>query len=726
MFGQDDTSTFSGLSLSDLLAARDQFHIHLMKKENVVGTAVGLYLIRKSDPRPPEKPRTGERGPRTLENSEVRDYSWPCVLVFVSEWVEDSHFGRGPALSSFIPNAIYMPDGRSVPICVVLAPPVTTAPAPVLVEADDDETYSGGILIETEVQGVTRQATLGCLVSDGHLIYGLSNRHVCGQPGAEISVTRGGKCERIGVSSAKQLGRRKFTEVYANWPGNDVYVQMDVGLIELDDIRSWQATVFGIGPLGAVADLSAHSISLKLINTPVRAHGAIGGAWSGQVAALFYRFKSVAGFEYIADFLIGSRDGAPLQTAPGDSGTLIVVDSIDERYNRMPIGLQWGGAVFAADSGAHPFVLATNLSTICRDLEVDIYRGQDHATFEYWGPRGHYTVGGFACPLPSNAHLRTLMLANRANIGYDSSGNLSGPVAFHALADVPDTVWKNPPRMSREGPNHYADMDMPDSAGKTLDSLTPTAASLDAASWIAFYNSIGWTAPSKRGLLPFRVWQIYKKMVEFVHAKNVTSFVAAAGILGHYIGDASQPLHGSIYDDGDPHRKPDGSPSSTFLGHGHAFANGVHTAYESKMLDKNRVSFQNKLTSALPASHGMATITGGRAAGFATIELMRRTRARIKPFDIVTLYGSLVTSSQTSLAPAKLWTAFGDETVNCIVDSCRTLAMLWESAWIEGNGGAIPVNRLVKVNQTDLATLYNATSPEFLPSTLLNHISGVL
>ena len=723
MFVEDDNSTFTGLSLLDLLVARDQFHVHLMKKENVVGTAVGRYLIRKTDPKPPAKAPDGPRPPRTLENSEVREYSWPCVLVFVSHWIDDSEFGKRSALGNFIPNTIYMPDGRSVPICAVLAPPVTVAPIATLEDDDHHDAFSGGMLIRATVQGITRQATLGCLVTDGHTIYGLTNQHVCGQPGLEI---RDSKDKRIGASSDKRLGRSKFSDVYQGWPGSNAYLQMDVGLIELDDLHEWQAAVSGIGPLGPLADLSTNNISLKLIDTPVKAQGAVGGAWSGRIAALFYRFKSVAGFEYIADLLIGSSDTTPLQTLPGDSGTLIVLDSDDERYARAPIALQWGGAVFASEGGPRPFVLATNLSTICRDLEVDIYRGEDRATLEYWGPTGHYSVGGFACPLPSIALLRNLMLANRANIGFDSSGTLTSSTQFHALADVPDTVWKQPPRKSREGANHYADIDLPDTTGNTLDSLTPTETSLDPDTWKSFYDSIGWNGPSQRGLLPFRVWQIYKKMVEFVQAKDVTSFVAAAGILAHYVGDASQPLHGSMYDDGDPRRNPDGSPSATFLGHGHAYANGVHSAYESKMLDDNRASFQSKLVAVLPATHGMATIAGGQAAGFATIELMRRTRARINPLDIVTLYGNLVANGQTSQASAKLWSKFGALTVDCIVDSCRTLAMLWDSAWIEGNGNLIPAGSLVKVSEHDLAKLYNATTPEFLPSTLLNNIAGEL
>ena len=41
---------FRSLGVKDLLDARDQFHVHLAHKPNVFSTAVGLYLIRTSDP----------------------------------------------------------------------------------------------------------------------------------------------------------------------------------------------------------------------------------------------------------------------------------------------------------------------------------------------------------------------------------------------------------------------------------------------------------------------------------------------------------------------------------------------------------------------------------------------------------------------------------------------------------------------------------------------------
>src|SRR5678815_4311955 len=86
---------FSMLSLVDLLCARDAFHPHLMHKANVVGTAVGRYLVRKTDPYPPKKPTPADHlAPRTLENSEVREYSWPCLCLLVEKWVSANHFGE--------------------------------------------------------------------------------------------------------------------------------------------------------------------------------------------------------------------------------------------------------------------------------------------------------------------------------------------------------------------------------------------------------------------------------------------------------------------------------------------------------------------------------------------------------------------------------------------------------------------------------------------------------
>ena len=277
---------------------------------------------------------------------------------------------------------------------------------------------------------------------------------------------------------------------------------------------------------------------------------------------------------------------------------------------------------------------------------------------------------------------------------------------FVPLADVPDKVWKKPHatatpygRRGLENPNHYADMDFKPAGGKSLDELTPTAAALQPATWRQYYKSVGWNAVSQRGLLPFRVWQIYQRMVDFVAARDVANYVAAAGILAHYVGDACQPLHTSYLDDGDPFRKPDGTPSDQMLGHGKGFAHGVHVAFEDDMLDAKYDVILKALVKKLGASHGMKLAKNGQEAGFAVLELARRCRKKLPPKSIVDAYGDLVLTGKKSQATAVLWSKFGTRTVDVIADGCRTLAMLWESAWVAGGGDQIAPSKLTAISE---------------------------
>src|SRR5438552_205639 len=106
-------TSFNLLSLHDLLAARELFHLHLSHKPNVVATAIGRYRIRKSDPWPNKDNPKESSSPissihrvRTLENSEIRPYSWPAIMVFVEKWVEAKNFSNP---EDAIPPAVFMP-----------------------------------------------------------------------------------------------------------------------------------------------------------------------------------------------------------------------------------------------------------------------------------------------------------------------------------------------------------------------------------------------------------------------------------------------------------------------------------------------------------------------------------------------------------------------------------------------------------------------------------------
>lgn len=111
------------LSVHDFLEARDTYRYHLLSKANMGGTAIGLYLVRKDEEWPRRKgegksPPLKKTYPRTLANSEVRDYSWPCILAFVRSWEPEAAFGAGGRYSpaQIVSQTLYLSDGRAVPV----------------------------------------------------------------------------------------------------------------------------------------------------------------------------------------------------------------------------------------------------------------------------------------------------------------------------------------------------------------------------------------------------------------------------------------------------------------------------------------------------------------------------------------------------------------------------------------------------------------------------------
>jgi S1/P1 Nuclease len=689
---------FAHLSLADLLRARDQFHAHLVHKKNVIGTAIGRYLIRKSDPYPPARRPPGPKPPRTLQDSEIRDYSWPCVLVFVDNWIDDPGFVKGelPA-SDYVPKTIYLEDGKAVPICLVFAPAVGTPPDPRPAPVFDPELPQGGHPVVSETQKIAHRATVGCLLTDGHKVYALTARHVAGSPGQQLKTEDG---VVVGTTSALQLSRIEFERAYAPWPGKHTFVNLDVALVEVDDLNVWSTGIEGIGPIGPLAALSTYNLSLNLIGCPVRSHGASSGPMFGRVAALFYRYKAVGGFEYTADFLIGSRDEEPLTTLPGDSGAVWVVDGTGDDLNR-PIAVQWGGTVLGAQEAQSTFALASNLSTVCRELNVDVYRGPAVAAFEYWGEIGHQRIGEIATRLVKDAKLKKLLAANSKNMG--------------ALAVYPDSLWKAKPRPETrrfENPTHYADIDLAIDGQTSLDELTPDRNALKTATWREYYSAVD-ISP---GILPFRVWHVWQEIVRIVKTKNVAEIVAAMGILGHYVGDSCQPLHGSYLTNGDPFRDRDGNEVEEMLGHNDPmWGRGVHSAYETKMISANQTELRKRVLAGLPDDHGMELATSGRDAAWESLELLRRSMKRIDPTELVDSYAN----------KEKLWTVYRDRTVETMTDGCRVLAMLWESAWTAGNGNAIDADDLVGIKRAALEEIC-AADGDFLESPSIDNIDDFI
>jgi hypothetical protein len=740
---------FNALSVHDLLLAREQFHFHLMHKPNVVGTAIGRYRIRKADPWPSKESPHSDTTPRrthtirTLENSEVRPYSWPALLVFVDEWVAPDDF-TAPDLA--VPSAVYLSDGRRVPICVIEAAQAQQRP-----ESEGKWLYPGSLLgggypVLCDVQGREHFASVGCLVTDGHRVYALTNRHVAGEAGSTIYSMLNGNKKPIGVSSAKSDTRAPFAELYPGWPGKDTYVNLDVGLIEIEDLNRWTTDVYGLGKIGALANLDISNLSLHLIGCAVRAHGAAGGLMRGEVCAMFYRYKTVGGFEYVADLLIGPKDAASLGTRPGDSGTLWLVDAPGSTEHRACLALQWGGQVFETQAGSQgsSFALATLLSTVCRRLDIDLVRDWNSGNPDYWGAVGHYGIATIAVHLLGKGNLKTLMQANLERISYDvadiNKKNLKGLslLDFVPLADVPDMVWKVGPHKrggmkSPEHANHFADMDRmlkpPLPQGDTLLTICKKPVNVDVSIWQRYYDAVKKQHPDQeesRGLLPFRVWQIYKAMVGFIQAGEVAQFVCAAGILSHYVGDSCQPLHISYLFNGDPDRPVKGRVRDTENGGTKPgmvpLGKGVHAAYEDDMIDRHVDELIPEVTRLAESAALPKPVKGGQAAAVAVVQLMQATFAKIAPMDLVNAYVALADDKPAARADA-LWDQFKDDTSQVMADGCRCLAQLWLSAWIEGNGEK-NIKDLKAIDEADLAKIYQDVN--FLPSKSLDTIKPLL
>ncbi|HKU95482.1 MAG TPA: hypothetical protein VJR58_09405, partial [Vineibacter sp.] len=757
-----ERSEYDALSMLDLLDAREQYHVHLMRHPKVLATAIGYYRIRKEDTPPGVIPIVRGDGVRTLTNSEVRSYSWPAVLVFVDDWIAATEFGSGRRYNAdeAVPKTLYLPDGRRVPVCVIEAPKDPVSPEAPAVKRHPLNNIGSGHPVFVDVQNRNHFATVACLVTDGHKAYALTNRHVTGETGEVLSSQLGGRAQPIGTSSSHQATRVPFTDVYPSWPGKSVYVNMDAGLIDIKDANAWTAKLQDGSVMGPMVDLSSANFPMALLGRTVRGYGAASNQWiSGEIQALFYRYKSKGGFEYISDFFIGPRTPTketpttpPFVTVPGDSGTLWLlepsegasrVDSLGSSDKPRPLALQWGAnrLYSALSQQPHAHALATCLSTICDRLDVDVIRDWNLDQPDTWGAVGHFAIASRVSGALSEAvpKLKELMDNNAAIISHDDGTILKsdfkkmGDLDFIPMADVPDFFWKHGHQGHTrhfEGPNHFADMDqVRDEDGVDLLTLCKDAKNIDPKVWNEFYSSVEDLLEQKpitmehRGLLPFRVWQIFDKMVEFVQNDEMANFVCAAGVLTHYIGDSCQPLHISYLHDGDPkkatshtvhHRDGTTDVKRVPLGQ------GLHSAYEDGMVNAHRKDILTALRKT-PAVEAPERIGSGFDAAKATIDLMRKTFEALPPADMLRDYLAAIKNHKDT--KAMFWDKYGAGTITAMQDGTHLLAVLWESAWVAGGGESKErdTSALEPQQAMDICA-----SADFLPSCSIAQIGGQL
>jgi hypothetical protein len=85
-----------------------------------------------------------------------------------------------------------------------------------------------------------------------------------------------------------------------------------------------------------------------------------------------------------------------------------------------------------------------------------------------------------------------------------------------------------------------------------------------------------------------------------------------------------------------------------------------------------------------PKVSGDEHIKSGFSASQQTIELMRATFSKLKPRNILQTY--IAAGKKKAEIPDKMWSAFGTDTIAVMQNGVHLLALLWESAWILGEG----------------------------------------
>jgi len=690
---------FRSLNVRDLLDARDQFHVHLAQKVNVLSTAIGLFLIRDKDKDSkrytgwaPNDRRRRKAPERTLSNSSVKDWSWPCILVFVTKWATLEELHEKP--ENVIPPFVYLPDGRTVPICVVLMETAELPPRTMDFSRLAAASLGVGSPIYVDAQGTRRMGTVACLVSDGSDFYVLTNTHLAGQSGRSVHAVLRGVPQRVGTTmGTRNLTEKTFSDIYPELSGTDSVVNIDAAIVRMDEAATWDPHA-NKRVLGRVADFSAKTASLSWIGQQVIGYGAASGEMVGEIKALFYRYKSIGGRDYVADFVITSSATAktPLVVQPGDSGSLWCLDSILEPGKLSPVGLEWGGQRVSSGSPAGQFLqlsLATSIAVTLRELSLDIVHDPSAERTQYWGPVGHFKIGQQACFLVSDSKLQFFFTTNVNNLSYGSDAqlklatHLQAGAGFVPLSDVPDVVWKTNVNRSKaevarpmENWNHYADIDLPGADGKTLlDNYLADPNTLNFSNWMAFYHDSplpsAQTSKTKAyGALPFRVWQIFAQLQGYAKAADGKNFLTAAGCMAHYVGDACQPLHSSQHSDGL-------NGAST----------GVHSTYEDNMVDVYADQIAAGIGDAIKnLTFKPRNISTARDAGMAVMDLMHFCQEALPPEAICNVYndartGSGKSASKNPTVLKALWDNCGEATIEVIAAGAVTLAALWEAVW---------------------------------------------
>ena len=164
-----------------------------------------------------------------------------------------------------------------------------------------------------------------------------------------------------------------------------------------------------------------------------------------------------------------------------------------------------------------------------------------------WGGKGHATVNRIAIDMVANPEAKKFLSANSVQV-----------IRF---ANTPDVKWKSGPSASIEKPMHWFEMDgyNGNRFGEELPNMV----------FGRVRDELGQDFVGKYGLAMWRVSDFYVQLVAAFKKGDFKRAVQISGVMGHYVGDMTQPMHASTDYDGQSINKP-----------------GIHKYYETTLVDR--------------------------------------------------------------------------------------------------------------------------------------------
>lgn len=316
-----------------------------------------------------------------------------------------------------------------------------------------------------------------------------------------------------------------------------------------------------------------------------------------------------------------------------------------------------------------------------------------------WGGRGHDTICESATQLVENKELKRFLVTRTHIMGH--------------LCNVPDISWKSTGESRKEGdPAHYIDSEVLPMPVKDIP--------LDLSKIISDFNGkkranrddVLKSVPHDMGTLWWRADQFYRRAVaekgNFEKAalpdkkqeqeetnefnKAVYNFFVNLGIMGHFVGDASQPFHST--DDFDGYAK----------GHG-----GIHSYYEEAavaMLDENlqakivkearKLLANSKKEKFLADASVLEKMRSLTVLSFADVDAVLKADLLKKPSEVKEERGMKLRTPAERESLDKTMKKFEPLIIKHMARSAALLAQFWDHAYVDAGKPALQGYRSFK------------------------------